>query len=227
MVLNSKKLAELLGISSKTLRNLKCDGLLKERLQAIGYNLVEEFKEGRAVYYRLDDCKPTDEVALFNKEVFNTEHDGFKHYYMERTSTSKGQDTTVDDVVTKKDLGKIANADPHTISRWDDKLEELGIIAKDGVIYLRFTNLKVFKASQEEFRSYQRRVRMAKEEHSAMMLAYRRNDISKDTAEIAQEKYKEELKGFADDYVIKLPIYKLNKNNPIHVEAVKLYTTNN
>ena len=132
MLVNSKELAGLLGLQPTTLRKIKSQGLLQEKLEAIGYSLVEEFKEGRAVYYRLNDCKPTNPEAMFNKEVFGTEHDGFKHYYMNRTESAKGKDSKVDDVLTKKQLSEIAGADRGTISRWDDKLVELGILSEDG-----------------------------------------------------------------------------------------------
>lgn len=224
MLVNSKELAGLLGVKPASLKVYKSQGLLQEKLEAIGYNLVEEFKEGRSVYYRLNDCKPTNSEAMFNKEVFNTEHDGFKHYYMNRTESAKGKDSKVDDVVTKKELGEIAGADIHTISRWDDKLIELGILSEDGYIYLRFYNLQVSKASREEYSSYLKQVRATKEVHSSVLLAYRREEISKESAEIAQKDYESTMQMFARDYVTRISVYKLNPNNPIHVEAVKLYT---
>ena len=52
MLVNSKELAGLLGVKPASLKVYKSQGLLQEKLEAIGYNLVEEFKEGRAVYYR-------------------------------------------------------------------------------------------------------------------------------------------------------------------------------
>lgn len=224
MLVNSKELAGLLGLQPTTLRKIKSQGLLQEKLEAIGYNLVEEFKEGRSVYYRLNDCKPTNPEAMFNKEVFNTEHDGFKHYYMNRTESAKGKESKVDDVVTKKELGEIAGADIHTISRWDDKLIELGILAEDGYVYLRFCNLQISKASRQEYAAYMKQVRAAKEIHSTAMLAYRRDEISKESAEIAQKDYESTMQMFTRDYVSRISVYKLNPNNPIHVEAVKLYT---
>ena len=224
MLVNSKELAGLLGLQPTTLRKIKSQGLLQEKLEAIGYTLVEEFKEGRAVYYRLNDCKPTNPEAMFNKEVFNTEHDGFKHYYMNRTESAKGKDSKVDDILTKKQLSEIAGADAHTISRWDDKLVELGILAEDGYVYLRFCNLQISKASREEYAAYMKQVRAAKELHSSAMLAYRREEISKESAEIAQKDYESTMQMFARDYVARISVYKLNPNNPIHVEAVRLYT---
>ena len=224
MLVNSKELAGLLGLQPTTLRKIKSQGLLQEKLEAIGYTLVEEFKEGRAVYYRLNDCKPTNPEAMFNKEVFNTEHDGFKHYYMNRTESAKGKDSKVDDILTKKQLSEIAGADAHTISRWDDKLVELGILSEDGYVYLRFCNLQISKASREEYAAYMKQVRAAKELHSSAMLAYRREEISKESAEIAQKDYESTMQMFARDYVARISVYKLNPNNPIHVEAVKIYT---
>lgn len=224
MIVNSKDLAGLLGVSSKTLRNIKSNNQLSERLKAIGYNLVEEFKEGRAVYYRINDCKPTNQEALFNKEVFGTEHDGFKHYYMNRTESAKGKESKVDDVITKKQLSEIAGADVHTISRWDGKLIELGILSEDGYVYLRFCSLQITKASREEYAAYMKQVRAAKELHSSAMLAYRRDEISKESAEIAQKDYESTMQMFARDYVTRISVYKLNPDNPVHVEAVKLYT---
>lgn len=224
MLVNSKELAGLLGVKTDTLKRYKTAGLLQEKLEAIGYNLVEEFKEGRSVYYRLNDCKPTNPEAMFNKEVFNTEHDGFKHYYMNRTESAKGKESKVDDVLTKKQLAEIAGADRGTISRWDDKLIELGILSEDGYVYLRFYNLQVSKASREEYSAYLKQVRATKEIHSTAMLAYRREEISKESAEIAQKDYESTMQMFARDYVTRISVYKLNPNNPIHVEAVKLYT---
>ena len=224
MLVNSKELAGLLGVKPASLKVYKSQGLLQEKLEAIGYNLVEEFKEGRSVYYRLNDCKPTNPETMFNKEVFNTEHDGFKHYYMNRTESAKGKDSKVDDILTKKELGEIAGADAHTISRWDDKLVELGILSEDGYVYLRFCNLQISKASREEYAAYMKQVRAAKELHSSAMLAYRREEISKESAEIAQKDYESTMQMFARDYVARISVYKLNPNNPIHVEAVKIYT---
>lgn len=224
MIVNSKDLAGLLGVKPASLKVYKSQGLLQEKLEAIGYNLVEEFKEGRAVYYRLNDCKPTNQEALFNKEVFNTEHDGFKHYYMNRTESAKGKESKVDDILTKKQLSEIAGADVHTISRWDDKLIELGILSEDGYVYLRFCGLQISKACREEYATYMKQVRAAKELHSSAMLAYRRDEISKESAEIAQKDYESTMQMFARDYVTRISVYKLNPENPIHVEAVKLYT---
>ena len=234
MIINSKEMAGLLNIKPTTLRKIKSQGLLEEKLKAIGYTIVEEFKEGRSVYYRLNETAPTDAVALFNKEVFGTKHDGFKDYYMNRTEFAKGQDSKVDDVITKQEMGKMVNADPETITSWDNKLLEMEILSEDGYVYLRFCNFQVYESNRDEYSGYMRRVRVAKEKHSSIMLAYKRgltddkgrllvNDI---TVRDAQEEYEEALKGFARDYVTKIAVYKLNKNNPIHVEAVRVYTEN-
>ena len=224
MLVNSKELAGLLGVKTDTLKRYKTAGLLQEKLEVIGYSLVEEFKEGRAVYYRLNDCKPTNQEALFNKEVFGTEHDGFKHYYMNRTESAKGKESKVDDVITKRELAEIAGADRGTISRWDDKLIELGILSEDGYVYLRFCNLQISKSNRQEYSLYFKQVRAAKEVHSSVLLAYRRGEVSKEAAESAQKDYENTMQVFAGDYVARISVYKLNPNNPIHVEAVKLYT---
>lgn len=224
MLVNSKELAGLLGVSSKTLRNIKSNNQLSERLEAIGYSLVEEFKEGRAVYYRLNDCKPTNQEALFNKEVFGTEHDGFKHYYMNRTESAKGKESKVDDVITKRELAEIAGADRGTISNWDEKLINLGIIAPDGYLYIRVCKDQITMSNRNEYSYYLKQVRIAKELHTTAMLAYKRDKISKEAMEQAHEEYKNTICAFADSYVSRIAVYKLNPDNPVHVEAVKLYT---
>ena len=225
MVVNTKQLATLLNTKPTCIKVYKSNGILENKLKESGYSIVKEFKEGRINYYVLNNNIEVNDELLFNKQVFNVQHPNFKHYYMERTSTSKGKDIiTINDVVFNKDLATMTGCDSHTIKRWDDILQELQIISVDGYLYVRIQKDKITRSTREEYKIYHKELHYAKSIHSSMMFAYRKDKISKEEMERVHSEYLERVQEFANNYVARIKVYKLDKENIVHQQAIKVYT---
>lgn len=225
MIVDTQQLAALLGAKKNCIKVWKCKGILDDKLKENGYTLEKEYREGHKLYYELNDTTPINEESLFNKQVFNVEHPYFKHYYIERTQTAKGvKDTNINDIVFQKDLANITGCSRNTIKRWDNILQDLEILSVDGYLYIRIMKDKLYISNRDEYIHYCKQVNIAKNKHTTIMFAYRRDEIDKDTMESAHQEYKDTLLQFADNYVRKISIYKLNKNNPLHIKAIKVYT---
>ena len=230
MKLSTKQIADLLGVSTNSLRVLKSKGEMYKRLEDIGYKIIEEYKEGRSVFYSVEHIEIKDKSAaikVFNKGIFGVTSDRFKDYYVKRTESAKGKDVEVQEVVTKQNIAEDTGVARQTVGTWDVKLTELGVIDEDGYIYLRVQCVperKVFKSSIDDYKHYHKTVINTRKVYTALMLDHEKGLIDDFTLEFAYKEYKSKMKELADTYVIRIKAYRLNVNNPIHREAIRLYT---
>lgn len=127
-----KEIAKLLGVSESRVEKWEKQDQLKSQLYKIGYNLYFKKKEGRKVYYFCMDAidrQSKEEYNQFCKDNGVRKKDEFAKYVETRI-------VNIDVPVSKLVIADKSNINEHTVTAWDKKLMDLGLLSKDGWFYM-------------------------------------------------------------------------------------------
>lgn len=124
MKINRNELMDILGIKNSGLKSIINRGQLNNRLIEKGYELIETIKEGRKTLYEVKEINNSKNI--YNgicKEMFKTKKEQeFAEYFFTRilnTSTP----------ITKELISKKVNVNKNTLTKWDNKMVENGILS--------------------------------------------------------------------------------------------------
>lgn len=149
----------ILGVKTDALKQIEKRQQLYIRLQEKGYKLLDKIKEGRKVYYIL-------EQENINKEIYNNmvkyvydtaKEKEFSTYFALRTILNNWNIC-----YNIKEIAERSSVSSKTIRKWDNTLLNKDIIARDGYFYFCITNdkdnniYKVEPSNIEEYRSFWR-----------------------------------------------------------------------
>ena len=221
MKLTTEQVANLLSVKVCSVNKLKQQGLLYPRMEEVGYKIVYEYKLGRNIYYETKDVPVS--MQEFYKNTFGTDFKDFYKYYLRRTSLARGTKVSIENVLSKQVLAEELGVTRKTISRWDNKLQELGIISESGYIYVRVISKpdkKRYITSVEDYDNFCKNKKAVKELDDILESAYRKGNMSFHTLKCAYKdnnSWKEEL---TESYVYRVKTFLLNSDNSIHV-AIK------
>src|SRR5471030_1553575 len=157
MKVDRKELANMLGIKSEGLKTIEKRHQLEERLDNIGYKLIEKEKLSRKVYYIIETINVNRElISSMCKYVFEANKSNeFIDYFIERMGKSKA-----DVVASTGYISEKINVNTSTVRRWDlKKLLDKKIISNDGFFYFKLNkeNHVIEEVSKEEYNSYWKR----------------------------------------------------------------------
>ena len=227
MVLDSKQISLLLGIKKDSVRFYKNKGILGDKLKAVGYNLISTYKEGRYSYFVVEHEGSVSDIshdaAVVASTVFDVKHDKYPDFYIKQTSISRGVDSTLCSELTNTGMGKSIGVNRNTIKKWKDQLHDMDILQPGGILYIRVSKGNVEKATKEEHAAYMRMLRVEKDSHTALMLAYKDGKVSKEVMEIKHQEYMDHMKQLSSSYITKIKTSKLNILNPIHQEVIRIF----
>lgn len=227
-LLTSNELMNILGVSNGRFRNLKSNGQLEERLAKIGYKLIGEVKKGRSKYYELEVIEEMSmSVEDVCKNVFNVIHESFPKYYKERTNNTNENISNVEELVTKNQIANKCNCSIQSISNWDKKLVELGIMDNKGYIFIRIEkdkegNFKQHLTDYEDYKNYIANVLANKKNLKDALDKLNEDKITKTQFNLIEEMYDTNCDYFNYNFVIRYKAYKLNAENPIHKSFIKM-----
>lgn len=130
-------LINIMGINKYTLKRVEHDGKLKERLYKIGYILKNKTKEGRKVYYEIEETENNINSFISYKFKTNYPKDFIKmiKIRIEDCENSKG-------IKTNAEISKELNVSNKTICKWNKQLIECGFLIKDGKEKIYYNELK-------------------------------------------------------------------------------------
>lgn len=225
MKLNKKDLCELLNIKINNLKKIERTNSLQDRLKNKGYKLIKKTKEGRNVYYEIEEDN-TDKKLLNDicTNLFNTrEEEKFCNFVAYRVFN-------IDHPVSKKDIANKCSVNEHTIGIWDISLLKNNIISKDGFFYIAVDYIEVDGKTRETFRLTSR------DEYNTFV---RNSKATKQFDEATDRFLKGELNRREYEYIVrgiskysilteKKFIYKINKyrlieeSSPFREEFIKL-----
>ena len=222
MLYDRKELCKLLNITKDNLKKLEKRKKLEDRLNKNGYDLIKVHKEGRKKTYEVVERKGNN--TLLNniyKYLFKTNNPTkFNEYFIERTSNT-------DIPVTIQDISNKIKTSNSTVCRWDNKLVESEIIAKDGFFYMK-QDLKTgmsYQISKEEFKTYWKNkndakiLRQLKEKFAEGTISF------EEAIRISQQITRLELalEGF---YYYKIKKFKLCSDNKLYIDIKDMIESN-
>lgn len=131
--LTNQEMMDLLQVKRNGLNAIKHRGQLETRLLKIGYKLIQELKEGRNIFYELEENVNTTTLKTcckFTKDNYNVRSDKFPKYYL----------NTIDSCINN--YNKSANqraiesdTKRKNVDNWDRKLEEKNILVNKRYVY--------------------------------------------------------------------------------------------
>jgi hypothetical protein len=128
--LTRTELMGILNVKTSAMKKIEREDKLETRLSDKGYKFIEKKKEGTKSFYIVEKQSDTKEIYSNTCEyVFNVKDGKFAEYFLRRTLNTHRP-------ISKEELSKEVGIGINTVTRWDDKMLELGIITKDGYFYL-------------------------------------------------------------------------------------------
>ena len=155
MKINRKQLMEILGVKNSALKQIIRKNQLSKRLNEKGYELLKEYKEGRKTTYEIKEINNSKNI--YNgicREMFRTKKEQeFAEYFFTRILNTKTP-------VTKELISDKVNVNKNTITKWDNKMLENGILElpndefKDLNYFYVACDFKINKETLKQERQY-------------------------------------------------------------------------
>ncbi|MBW6410966.1 hypothetical protein [Clostridium weizhouense] len=221
MKINNKELMDILGVNINNLKQIKKRGLLEQRLQDRGYKLLGQTKEGRQVYYELEQENNNKEIL--NNIIFymfgTREFEKFCKYYLYRLANLERPFTT-------ELLSKLVGVSRKTIEKWDKAMVENNILSKEGKWYISIdywedTGETYRNTDVWEYNSYTRNLKIANYKTKSVQ-KYKIDKINKQELEMLEDSMNIRREVIKDKFVYYVRKYKLKKGYKLSLDIVKL-----
>lgn len=225
-------LMDMLGITARTLKGIENQNKLSERLEKIGYILHEKFKQGRKVYYNIEQTNSQKQTAnQLMKHYYNTtSFEQFSNYFSMRTGCAKNNVCT-----TIYKLSNHLDTSAKTVNTWDLMLIDKSILAKDGYYYFsreidqetgNYINRRISKEEYKSFwknKGYSRAMKSLQKKYDEGIITFAELQLAiADASEI--------LKVINNKYCFRIKKYLVNEDNPMYIDTLDLlkgaYLTN-
>lgn len=218
MEVNKQQLIEILGISKDNLKKIESKKQLSERLKQKGYTLIKRYKEGKKVYYTIEQDNNYKEV--FNnmaQYIYKTKKEKeFSKYFTVRTKSENV-------VFTKKDISNIAEVSSKTVARWDNILIDKDIIKKDGYFYFYVDTEvnNIVQCSEHEYKSFWKNKAYINAfrdlQHKYINGIITLNQLTLASAEIGAS-----IAQTTNKYYYRVKKYITNKDNKLYIDTSEL-----
>ncbi|WP_297994165.1 hypothetical protein [uncultured Clostridium sp.] len=224
MKVDKEYICNLLNIKLRTLKTIEAENKLNERLEKKGYNFIKKIKEGRKVYYIIEQYDINKEVySNMIKYVFNTDKkDEFTKYFCLRTNK--------DFILSKNELSNKANISRQTVTNWDNKLIDYNIISKDGYFYFYIDkeNKTIQACTKEEYDNFWKNTAYIKAFRD-LQFKYINGDIDLNQLTLASAEIGASIALVTNKYYYRIKKYKTNTKNKLYIDInnliKKLYGT--
>lgn len=223
MEFSTKQLADFLGIRTATLKDYKCKGRLTEKLAEQGYKIVSEEKRGRSIFYVLEECEstltPTEQLC---KNVFHTDPEVFPQYYVKRTECNEyGRCNPI----SSRQLAAELDVSRNTITEWNKKLVDLGILVESGYVYYEIdkNTLEKREITKEEYTLYWKN-KKSEDEFIYYEAEFKAGRLSAEAYERLLSRKELENKVIANKACFRIKRYYLQQENELH-QVAKVYFT--
>lgn len=210
--LTRNEVMDILNVKTSAMKKIEREDKLEARLSDKGYKLIEKKKEGTKNFYVVEKQSNTREIYSNTCEyVFNVK-DGekFAEYFLRRTLNTYRP-------ISKDELSAEIGVSRKTISDWDDKMLELGIITKDGHFYLavdydEYDNPHYRVSCEEEYKSYYKCTRAIGKKRE-LAEKYKKDEIDFETMSLLMDGITINQKAIDGRFVYRLNKYQLAKNS--------------
>ena len=220
MIKDKKQLCnEILGIKERTLKQLELNDKLEERLNTKGYKLINKYKEGRKVYYELEQQSELKEIYsnLVSTVYRSRKEEEFTKYFQLRTSPNDKLP------LNKADIGDKSNVSIWTVSKWDNILLDKGIISKDGFHYFCFNKDKLIikQCSEEEYKGYWKNRAIERNIEKLEKLYMSGERGFKDVLR-ANSDFTTKVNMMDNKYYFRIKKFRTNEDNQLYIDTLNL-----
>lgn len=219
MKVDKEYICNLLNIKQRTLKTIEAENKLNERLEQKGYNLIEKIKEGRKVYYIIEQYNSNKEMySNMVKYVFNTnKKEEFTKYFCLRTNENNNFPLSKSDISNKAEVSK------RTITTWDNTLIDYNIISKDGYFYFCIDkeNRTIKQCIKEEYKSFWRNTAYIKA-FKDLQLKYINGTIDLNQLTLASAEIGASVALVTNKYYYRIKKYKTNTENQLYIDTFNL-----
>lgn len=220
--LTKEELAVILNVKKKGLQKIIDKKQLEERLNNVGYVLIDKVKEGRKVYYNVEQINENKQI--YNnlcKYVFNTNKAfEFAKYYIQRVLIND-----MNKIYSNKDISDKAGVTTRTINTWDKTLIDNDIMRKDGFFYICIDNNSktIYECTKYEYVNYCKNLGDLKTTQKIRERFYN-NEISLLEFEFAIRQMQSIKDMVSNKYYYRIHRYINNKDNQLYNDTIKLIT---
>lgn len=219
MKMDKKEVCKILNIKERTLKGIESKNQLKARLKEKGYNLVSKEKEGRKVFYNIEQINSNKEV--YNnmvKYVYNTNKEKeFTKYFTLRTIVNNTIPYSKADISNKIEVSK------RTVTTWDNKLNDLQIISKDGYFYFCIDKEKgtIEQCTKEEYKNFWKNKSYIKA-FKDLQIKYINGTIDLNQLTLASAEIGGTIALIENKYYYRIKKYKTNTQNQLYKDTYNL-----
>ena len=167
-----------------------------------------------------------EELRKYLKDTFHVTHKGFVKYFLLRTSG---------EAIPEDELADEVGCCTLSIDKWDETLQDLGIIYQEGVRYYRYIDGTRIDISNNDFYTYNMYNQIASMYKTLLDLApygikeaSKRLDINSEGVELAEifSNLQEGLQAIdmpltESDFAIDIaPVYEVDKDNEVYINTM-------
>lgn len=209
-------------IKNDTLKKIENNNKLEIRLKEKGYLLKDKIKEGRKVYYILDQENEYKEMYnnMVNYVYNTTKEVEFTKYFNLRTLTN--------DLfpLSKADISNKVNVSSRTISNWDNNLVNKCIIYKDGYYYFTINKQsgEIKQCTKQEYNSFWKNKAYLKAFYD-LQVKYIKGQLTLTELQLASAEIGSIITLVENKYYFKTKKYKTNKDNRLYIDTFNLIKT--
>lgn len=174
-----EEIRNVLNVSEDGLKTIIKRGKLKDRLYSCGLELINEYKSGRSSIYELNPIELDywDKVQTYYNVKKKNEHTIYTHARLDG-----GMKKSRASIIRDSDI----NISGNTAKKFDDILENEGVIMKNGEVYMLYhkENNVFEEITKQEYLTFWKEVKYCKElmaDNRKKLLKY---EISQDTYDL-------------------------------------------
>lgn len=212
-------ICNILNVKIRTLKTIENNKQLQERLKQKGYTLINKVKEGRKVYYNIEQLSNSKEVySNMIKYVYKTnKEEEFTKYFTLRTCVNELYPLSKMDIADKSEVSK------RTVSTWDNTLIDYNIISKDGFFYFCIDKDKqtITQCTIEEYKMFWRNTAYIKA-FKDLQMKYINGTIDLTQLQLASAEIGASIALVNNKYYFRIKKYKTNKDNQLYIDTMEL-----
>lgn len=209
--LNKKDIAKLLGKSYNTITKWDEEKLQNELLKNC-YEILNVEKRGRQIIYTLKyhERDVGEDIVLWLITEYNLKKtDEFKKYLSMRILMSEGGIGPM----SKREISDNIKVNVNTVSSWDEMLQKIDLLTKDGYFYIKATGFKETYqeevVSEDEYKAWWK-------QHSVLDRALRIIEDCKDVPRNEKAYFRENLRMNCNEYYYRIRKCILNAKHPFY-----------
>lgn len=219
---DKRGIANILDVKKEGLKTIEKNNNLEIRLEEKGYKLLDRYKEGKKIYYNLDQISENKEVLnnICNITFKTKQEEKLKNYIIIRSDFSNYP-------LSKKKIADVVGVGTKTIAKWDNIMLNNKYMFKDGFFYMKVEKLDdgkyiVNQVDKWEYNTYWKN-KIKTKLYKSLQEKYINGSITLDEFTLAIDEIATLLNMIDNKYYYKIAKYKINDDNKLFKDIYNLF----